>query len=170
MPACLSCNVSNQEGARFCCQCGAPLPQAAPTRSQPRRLPRGPSDDWLPLDDVLYTRDRRLGAIGAVLALFGAFLPWSQSDFSLFGLHLASTSVSSPYAWLIACAALASGTMLFRKQSGSVVMVIGLLLAAWTLLSAISGSASPSWGVALTLAGGGLLGYSGHLTNQYEKG
>lgn len=51
--------------------------------------------------------------------------------------------------------------------------MLGIVVAAWALLFALttlSGQASPSWGVGLTLVGGGLLAYSGHLTNQYERG
>jgi len=173
MSQCPQCRMQNPPGARFCAGCGKPL-AAAPPGPLPRRDLRGvpPSAEWRTLDDVIYTRDGRLGGIGALLVFFGAFAPWATTSVSFFGITVGSYGVNSPQAWLIAIAGLAAGVFLFRRRSGSLVMVIGIVVAAWTVLFAIttlSGNASPSWGVALTLAGGGLLAYSGHLTNQYEQ-
>jgi len=173
MPTCPSCGQLSSAGAKFCRSCGADLPQEA-ARPLPQRDLRGagPSLEWFTLDDILYTRDKRFGGIGALLAFFGAFSPWASSGISFLGFQ-ASYGVNSPQAWIIALAAIAAGIFLFRQHSGSIVMVIGIVVAAWTLLFAIttlSNNSSPSWGVALTLAGGGLLAYSGHLTNQYERG
>jgi len=131
----------------------------------------GASQEWVSLDDVIYTRDRRLGGIGAVLAFFGAFAPWSSTTVSFFGLEVGSIGSGSQHGWLLALAAMAAAIFLFRRGSGSVVLVIGVLVAAWAVLFALttlSGNTSPSWGVALTAAGGAMLAYSGHLTNQYE--
>lgn len=174
MSHCPHCGTQSSPGARFCRSCGRTLADA-PSKPLPPRDLRGvpPSLDWLSLDDVLYTRDKRFGGIGALLVFFGAFVPWAATEVSFLGLRVGSQGVSSPQAWLIAIAGLIAGVFLFRQRSGSVVMVIGIVVAAWTILFALttlSGNASPSWGVGLTLAGGGLLGYSGHLTNLYERG
>jgi len=174
MSHCPQCGTEGSLDARFCRNCGTTLTHT-PSRPLPPRDLRGVplSADWLSLDDVLYTRDKRFGGIGALLAFFGAFVPWATTEVSFLGLRVGSQGVNSPQAWLIAVAALAAGVFLFRQRSGSIVMVIGIVVAAWTILFALTtlgGNASPSWGVGLTLAGGGLLGYSGHLTNQYERG
>jgi hypothetical protein len=141
------------------------------TRKEPpdRDLRARPSPDWLTLDDVIYTRDKRFGAIGALLVFFGAFVPWGPVPWwgPYWGWY------NAPQAWLVALGGIAAGVFLFRKRSGSIVMVIGIVVAAWTVLivlSILSSNVSPSLGVALTLAGSGLLAYSGHLTNQYERG
>jgi len=145
-------------------------PQSLPPRDL--RAARSAAD-WLSLDDVIYTRDKRFGAIGVLLAFFGAFAPWASTPVSFMGIQVGAYGVNSPQAWLIAVAAIAAGVLLFRPRSGSIVMVMGIIIASWTILFALttlSGQASPSWGVGLTLIGGGLLAYSGHLTNQYERG
>ncbi len=174
MPTCPSCGQISSAGARFCRSCGADLPQTAP-RPLPKRNLRsaGPGYEWFTLDDVLYTRDKRFGGIGTLLAFFGAFAPWATTSIGFLGFEVGSYGVNSPQAWLIALAAIAAGIFLFRQRSGSIVLVIGIIVAAWTALFALttlSSHSSPSWGVLLTLAGGGLLAYSGHLTNQYERG
>jgi len=177
MPRCPVCGKECSSGARFCRSCGARLGGEAAQSPQylpPRDLRGGQAPlDWLSLDDVIYTRDKRFGAIGVLLAFFGAFAPWASTPVSFMGIQVGSYGVNSPQAWLIAVAAVAAGVLLFRPRSGSIVMVMGIIIAAWTVLFALttlSGQASPSWGVALTLAGGGLLAYSGHLTNRYEGG
>jgi len=172
MSHCPHCGTECSPTARFCRGCGGTLAEQSPQRLPPRDL-RGqrPAAEWLALDDVLYTRDKRFGAIGALLVFFGAFAPWASTSLSFMGIQVGSYGVNSPQAWLIAVAAIAAGIFLFRPRSGSIVMVIGIVVAAWTVLFALttfSNQASPSWGVALTLIGGGLLAYSGHLTNQYE--
>jgi membrane-bound ClpP family serine protease len=88
-------------------------------------------------------------------------------------MSVGSYGVNSPQAWIVACAAIAGGVLLFRPRSGSAVMVLGIVVGAWALLfalTALGNQSSPSWGVGLTLVGGALLAYSGHLTNQYERG
>lgn len=121
---------------------------------------------------MIYTRDKRIGGIGALLAFFGAFAPWASTTVSFLGFEVGSLGIQSPQAWLIAMAAIAAAIFLFRHRSGSIVLVLGILIGAWVVLFALttlSGNNSPSWGVALTIAGGGLLAYSGHMTNQYER-
>jgi hypothetical protein len=118
--------------------------------------------------EVINTRDRQIGAIGTVLAFVGAFMPWSQVTVWFY-----SQGVSSPMAWLIALAAIAAGACLFRPRTGTIVMGIGIGTLAITvvaLMGAMSNSSSPLVGVFITLIGGGMLGYSGYLTNQYERG
>ncbi len=108
-----------------------------------------------------------------LLAFFGAFAPWARQAVSFLGMSVGSYGANSPQAWLIACAAIAGGVLLFRPRSASTVMVLGTVLGAWAVLFALTtfgNQASPSWGVGLTLVGGTLLGYSGHLTNRYERG
>lgn len=172
MPTCPSCGQISSAGARFCGTCGKPLATEAPRGLPGRNLRGAPrSPDWISLDDVLYTRDKRFGAIGALLVFFGAFAPWASTSVSFFGFEVGSYGVHSPQAWLVAMAAIAAAVFLFRQRSGSVVLVLGIIIGAWTILFALttlSGSSSPSWGVLLTIAGGGLLAYSGHMTNQYE--
>jgi len=173
MPRCPSCSVVSSPNARFCPACGAALP-AQPQSSLRRRNLRGAprSADWLSLDDILYTRDKRFGAIGTLLVFLGAFAPWATTTVWFWGTS-ASWGVNWEQAWIVALAGLAASVLLFRKRAGSVVMVIGIVVAAGTLLFALTtlgGAARPSWGVALTLAGSGLLAYSGHLTNEYERG
>jgi len=76
-------------------------------------------------------------------------------------------------AWLIAFAAIIAGVCLFRSHTGAVVMVIGIGTLAITfvaVMGAMSNSSSPLIGVFITLIGGGMLGYSGYLTNKYERG
>jgi len=175
---CPTCGTECSPEARFCRNCGAALAGAGDVSQGSQHLPprdlrraAAPSD-WLNLDEVIYTRDKRLGAIGVLLVFFGAFAPWANAPISFMGIQVGAYGVNSSQAWLIAVAAIAAGVLLFRPRSGSVVMVMGIIMAAWTLLFALttlSGHASPSWGVALTLAGGGMLAYSGHLTNQYER-
>jgi len=119
---------------------------------------------------VIHTRDRLIGGIGAILVLIGAFTPWVNVKM-LWGLM--SQNTASPIAWLCVLGAIGSGTFLFRKQSGTIVMITGVALAALTLIIALgnmSNNASLSWGVLFTLAGGGMVGYSGYLTRQYEQG
>ena len=170
MPACPSCGYNAPSGARFCRECGAALPPPSLKERDLRNAPRDP--DWIGLDDVIYTRDKRFGGIGALLAFFGSFAPWSSASLSLWGWQVGSFGMHSPQAWLTAMIALAAAVFLFRQRSGSVVLVAGIVLAGWAVLFALTsltGSNSPSWGVLLTAAGGGLLAYSGHLTNQYER-
>lgn len=174
MPRCPSCSTVSSPGARFCPGCGTALLVQPRPNLPPRNLRGAPrSADWLSLDDILYTRDKRFGAIGALLVFFGAFAPWASTSVSFLGINVGSYGVNSPQAWLVALVGIAACVVLFRKRAGSMVMVIGIVVAAWTVLFALTtlgGNASPSWGVGLTLVGGGLLGYSGHLTNQYEEG
>lgn len=159
--------------ARYCGACGATVEDSLPGLLPDRRV--GGSDwarDWLTMDDVLYTRDRRLGAIGAPLLFLSAFLPWSRTSISILGAPIGSYGVGSPVAWLVALAGIAAGVFLFRPRSGMIVMVMGIVIMALALLSGLtsfSQSGSPSWGVLFALAGGGLLGYSGWLTGQYER-
>lgn len=178
MSQCPACGTQCSSDARFCRACGGPLAGLNPQPSDPPYLPPRdlrrvqPTGDWLSLDDVIYTRDKRFGAIGVLLVFFGAFAPWSSTTIAFMGIQVGSYGVNSPQAWLIAVAAVAAGLFLFRPRSGSIVMVMGIVIGAWALLFALtslSNQASPSWGVALTLGGGGLLAYSGHLTNQYER-
>ena len=175
MSHCPQCGTQSSPGARFCRSCGTTLAES-PSRPLPPRDLRGvpPSADWLSLDDILYTRDKRFGGLGALLVFFGAFSPWVSSS----GLGgwvrslIGSSPANSAQTWLVALAAVAVAVFLFRQRSGSIVMVIGIVLASWTVLFAIttlSGHSSPSWGILLTLAGSGLLAYSGHLTNEYER-
>ena len=170
MPRCPACGFVSSGDARFCGSCGAAMP--APPPPPERYLQRGSGAEWRTLDDVIYTRDGRFGGIGALLVFFGAFVPWASTSMSFLGLQF-GYGVNSPYAWLTALTGVAAAIFVFRPRSGSVVMVIGIVVAAWTVLFAIttlSNNTSPSLGVLLTLAGGGLLAYSGHLTNQYEEG
>jgi len=176
MPVCDQCGTESSPEARFCRNCGAALGSSESKRLPTRDLRRGSgasAADWYTLDDVLYTRDKRLGGIGALLVFFGAFCPWAASETYFFGLHVGSQGVNSPQAWLIALAGIGAAVLLFRRRGGSPVMVIGIVVGAWTVLfalTALTGNASPSWGTAITLAGAGMLAYSGHLTNQYERG
>lgn len=72
MAFCPSCGHQCRQEAKFCRNCGGSLAdeslQVSPVAS-----------DWLRLDEVIYTRDRRFGAIGALLGFFGAFAPWARS-------------------------------------------------------------------------------------------
>ena len=174
MPTCSKCGRAATAEARFCANCGSAI--AAGARLPERRLPTSRTSappEWATLDEVIYTRDKRPGAIGALLALFGSFAPWTSASMSLWGMELGSYHVGSPQAWLVALVAAAAAVFLFRKQSGSVVLALGVALGAWAILFALttlSNQSSPSWGVLLTIVGGALLAYSGNMTNQYERG
>jgi len=173
MPNCRSCGQAHSVEAKFCGSCGRPVTPSAPRKLDERDLRKAPRNpEWMTLDDVLYTRDKRFGAIGVLLAFFGAFAPWASTSVSFFGLEVGSFGVNSPQAWLIAMAAIAAAIFLFRQRSGSTVLVLGIIIGAWAILFALttfSNNSSPSWGVLLTIAGGALLAYSGHMTNQYER-
>lgn len=168
MSFCDECGNQLSTGAKFCSNCGTSTmvdgEQQAPYQSQYA------SQEWLRLDDVINNRERRLGAIGALLAFLGGFCPWSTVNLPFYGYVGGSYGIGSPLSWLAALGAIAAAIFLFRLGSGSIVMVIGIGIAALAVLSALmsmGGQVSPSWGVLLTLAGGGLLGYSGYLTRLY---
>jgi hypothetical protein len=163
MSFCTECGSQMPSDAKFCSNCGMST-QAG--QQQPGPLSQTGGQEWLTLDEIINARDRRLGAIGALLAFFGSFCPWASHSTTFFGYTTGSYGVTSPFAWLVALAAIGAAIFLFRLGSGSIVMVVGIVVGALALLSilmAMSGQGSPSWGVLLTLAGGGLMAYSGHL-------
>lgn len=167
MSFCSECGSELSEEVKFCPNCGASN-QVGVERPQYYTQP-GTGRDWLKFDDVINDKDRRLGAIGALLAFLAAFCPWTtHSGF----LGMVSYGVGSPFAWLVALAAIAAAVFLFRHESGSAVMAIGIVIGAFALLSlimAFGGHRSPALGVLLALAGAGLVAYSGHLINRYEQ-
>ena len=188
MAFCSRCGIQNRADSRFCRKCGstiqgksfsAPLP---PRHVRQDVLPQ----EWLRIEEVLNTRDRLIGGSGAILVFIGAIIPWANV-MTFWGMRgydgywgmrmfdgywgMMSQSSTPPIVLLTALAGISALIFLFRKRSAAVVMGIGISIAAITLLTALgymSSNAAPSWGVLFTLAGGGMLGYSGYLTRLYE--
>lgn len=170
MSFCSECGSELSQEAKFCSNCGASNQVG---EEQPYRLDKVVYSDWLRFDDVINDKDRRLGAIGTLLAFLAAFCPWTTHSVGFLGITAGSYSAGSPFAWLVALAAIAAAVFLFRHESGSVVMAIGIVIGAFALLSlimAFGNHGSPSLGILLALAGGGLVAYSGHLMRQGEGG
>ena len=162
MGFCTECGNELPNAARFCSKCGAP--GQGDVRVGP---PPSANPEWLRFDDVINSRELRLGGIGSLLAFFSGFFPWVVSQgVSVFGYSVGSSAGGSPFAWLVALAAIGAAVFLFRLGSGSIVMVIGIVTGAIAVLSVFTAQGSPSLGVLLALAGGGLMGYSGYLTRQ----
>lgn len=169
MPYCTSCKNEIQPGAKFCPSCGATNRQL-PERDLRHRPPS--SNDWHSLEYVIYHRDSLIGAIGAVLLFFSAFLPWTSASISVLFF---STSIQEglPASWLLAVAALIILVLLFRKGQAIAVLVVAVLVSAWLVLTSLmilSNSISPNIGMLLGVAGGGLTIYAGALGRQYDTG
>ena len=160
MSHCPQCGAEGSAGARFCKKCGGTMasPQLPP---RDVRVYHG-GQEWLSVEQVVNAQDKILGSIGALLVFVGAFTPW---------LQVWVFSAGSPQAWLCALAAVAAVVLLLRRRTGIAVMALGGIIALWALIFIISASSwygSPSFGVFLTLIGGGMLAYSGFLTRRYE--
>ena len=123
------------------------------------------------VEQVVNARDKILGSIGALLVFVGAFLPWAAAEYAFFGYSFGSYGFVSPQAWLCALAGIAAAVLLLRRRSGTLVLGLGVLMAAWALvfgLSVLGGGMTPSWGFGCLLIGGALLIYSGYMTRRYE--
>lgn len=163
MGFCTECGNEIPAAAKFCSSCGA---SALVEQAQQAAL--SPTHGWLRFDDVINDRSLRLGAIGSLVAFLSAFCPWVSQSVSVLGYTVGSSAGGSPFAWLVALAAIGAAVFLFRPASGSIVLVTGIVTGALVVLSVVTAQGSPSWGVLLALAGGGLMAYSGHLSRSQE--
>ncbi len=177
MAYCSKCGTQLPQDARFCRGCGAPLQvnaaQAPPSPPpvSPRYYAPGPyPQEWLRFEDVVNNRDRLIGGIGSIIVLIAAFIPWYHMRM-FWGMM--SQGGSTPSALICAAAGIVAAIFLFRKKSGTIVMVMGIIIAALALLTALgsmSNYVSPYWGVLFAIVGGGMLGYSGYSTKTHEGG
>jgi hypothetical protein len=161
MAVCWRCAYPLSSAARFCRSCGAD--QAARPRSGLHRA------EWYSLDHVMASPNARLGALGIALIFIGAFTPWASYGLSLWGFTIGYVGIGSPQAWLTALGAVVAAILLFHRGAGRANLAIGVIVAIWTAIFAItvlSQGGSPSVGPLLTLVGAGLLAYSAQASCQ----
>ena len=166
MAFCKGCGTELQDDAGFCPKCGAD--QSG--QQKPAGVPQiqfNPAD-WHTFTDVTADRGLLLSAIGAAVAFLGALCPWYSV--SAFGIGVSGRDQLS---WLVALAGIAAGVLVFKKGTLKFAMFVGIGIAAYAVIEFIRfmttfgsstfglASASPSFGVFVTLIGAGLLIYSG---------
>lgn len=82
MPPCQKFRNEVPSNARFCRNCGSQLLVKLPPRDLRNR--HGNGKGWHTMDDILYTRDKCFGAIGALLVLLAAFSPLATTTVPFF--------------------------------------------------------------------------------------
>ncbi len=109
--------------------------------------------------NALYSRKHLLGLIGAIIVFIGAFMP-NMADL--------------PLTWLVALASIAAGILVFRPHSGKFIMITGISIAVyalityWELTYPFSISAGVGWGIITAFVGGCLLCYAGSVMRQFN--
>jgi len=183
MGFCSGCGKELADDVRFCPGCGKPIQAGV---AQPANARPAANQDWCTFNDFGSQPARIVGAIGAVLAFISGFLPWAQVRVSLnlpgfpMGDNMGMPGGASvtaqghtDWAWLIALVSIAALVALFKKRAGIVLVLTGVAIAGYAVISAIvvsSDGGSPLIGVVLSLVGGALMVYSGVRTIAVDRG